>query len=64
MVKKEIEHNNKLVEEENKKIQPLKDKKIENISKIQKINLRNYKLRARGKKIKELNNKLLIILRQ
>jgi len=38
-VKSEINQNNELVEEENKKLEPLRDKKMENLSTLQKINL-------------------------
>jgi len=58
-IKMEINHNNNLVEEENKKLQPLKDKKIENLSKLQKINLEVTNLQEEEKRIKDLNNKLL-----
>ena len=59
MVARDLTDNTKLVEEENKKIQPLKDKKIENLSKIQKLNLEIENLDEREKDIKELNRKLL-----
>ncbi len=58
-VKKDLNQNNTLVEEENKKIQPLRDKKMENLSKIQKLNLEIANLNEREKDIKELNKKLL-----
>ena len=58
-VEKDLSHNNALVEEENKKIQPLRDKKMENLSKIQKLNLEISNLHDREKNIKELNRKLL-----
>ena len=58
-VEKDLSHNNALVEEENKKIQPLRDKKMENLSKIQKLNLEIANLNDREKDIKELNKKLL-----
>ena len=58
-IKIEIQHNNSLVEEENKKLEPLKDKKIENLSKLQKINLEVTNLEEEEKRIKDLNNKLL-----
>tara|TARA_B100000029_G_scaffold482563_1_gene532819 strand:- start:120 stop:2699 length:2580 start_codon:yes stop_codon:yes gene_type:complete len=58
-VEKDLSHNNTLVEEENKKIQPLRDKKMENLSKIQKLNLEIANLNDREKDIKELNKKLL-----
>ena len=57
-VKKDIEHNSKLLENENVKIQPLRDKKVENISKIQKINLEISNLQDKEKRVKELSIKL------
>ncbi len=57
-VKKDLNQNNTLVEEENKKMQPLRDKKMENLSKIQKLNLEIANLNEREKDIKELNKKL------
>ena len=47
------------MEEENKKLQPLKDKKIENLSKLQKINLEVENLKEEEERIKNLNSKLL-----
>ena len=58
-VKKDIEHNKELVEKENKKLEPLKDKKIENYSSIQKINLEISNLNEEEKRVKDLNIKLL-----
>ncbi len=58
-VEKDLEHNNSLIVEENKKIHPLRDKKMENLSKIQKLNLEITNLADREKNIKELNKKLL-----
>ena len=58
-VKKDIEHNKELVEKENKKLEPLKDKKIENSSSIQKINLEISNLNEEEKRVKDLNIKLL-----
>ena len=58
-IKKDIEHNKELVEEENKKLEPLKDKKIENSSSIQKINLEISSLNEKEKRVKDLNIKLL-----
>ena len=58
-IKKDIEHNKDLVEEENKKLEPLKDKKIENSSSIQKINLEISNLNEEEKRVKDLNIKLL-----
>ena len=58
-IKKDIEHNKDLVEEENKKLEPLKDKKIENSSSIQKINLEISSLNEKEKRVKDLNIKLI-----
>jgi len=58
-LKTDIEHTNNLIEEENKKLQPLKDKKIENLSKLQKINLEVTSLQEEEERIKDLNKKLL-----
>ena len=57
-VKIDIGHNNNLIEEENKKLQPLRDKKIENLSKLQKINLEISNLNQEEKRVKDLNIKL------
>ena len=58
-VKTDIGHNNELIEEENKKLQPLRDKKIENISTLQKINLEIKNLNEEEKRVKDLSIKLL-----
>ena len=58
-VEKDLSHTNALVEEENKKIQPLRDKKMENVSRIQKLNLEIENLNDREKDVKELNKKLI-----
>ena len=58
-VQKDLSQINTLVKEENKKIQPLRDKKMENLSKIQKLNLEISNLGEREKDIKELNKKLI-----
>jgi len=57
-VKVEIDNNNSLIEEENKKLQPLRDKKIQNFSTIQKINLEISNLNEEEKRVKSLNTKL------
>ena len=57
-VRIDIGHNNSLIEEENKKLQPLRDKKIENLSKLQKINLEISNLNQEEKRVKDLNIKL------
>jgi len=58
-VKTDMGHNNELIEEENKKLQPLRDKKIENLSTLQKINLEIANLNEEEKRVKDLNIKLL-----
>ncbi len=59
LVKTDMGHNNELIEEENKKLQPLRDKKIENLSILQKINLEIANLNEEEKRVKDLNIKLL-----
>ena len=59
LVEKDLNQNNVLLDEEHKKVQPLKDKKLENLSKIQKLNLEITNLGEREKNIKETNKKLL-----
>ncbi len=59
LVKTDMGHNNDLIEEENKKLQPLRDKKIENLSTLQKINLEIENLNEEEKRVKDLNVKLL-----
>ena len=59
LVKKDIGQNNELIEDENKKLQPLRDKKIENLSTLQKINLEIASLNEEEKRVKDLNIKLL-----
>ena len=58
-VKKDIDQNNNLLTAENKIIEPLRDKKVENNSKIQKINLDISNLNQEEKRVKDLNTKLL-----
>ena len=57
-LKNNIDNTNVLFEEENKKLQPLKDKKIENLSKLQKINLEITNLQKDEERIKDLNKKI------
>ncbi len=59
VVKTDIAHNNELIEDENKKLQPLRDKKIENLSTLQKINLEIENLNEEEKRVKDLNIKLI-----
>ena len=58
-VKTDMENNNNLIKEENKKLQPLKDKKMENLSKLQKINLDITNLQEEEKRVKDLSSKLI-----
>ena len=53
-----IDKSNSLLEEENKRLQPLKDKKIENLSRLQKINLEITNLQKEEERIKDLNKKI------
>jgi len=57
-LKNKIDNTNSLLEEQNKKLQPLKDKKIENLSKLQKINLEIVNLQKEEERIKDLNKKI------
>ena len=57
-LKNNIDRTNTLLEEEKKRLQPLKDKKIENLSKLQKINLDISNLQKEEERVKELNKKI------
>ena len=57
-LKNNIDKSNSLLEEENKRLQPLKDKKIENLSRLQKINLEITNLQKEEERIKDLNKKI------
>ena len=57
-LKDKINSSNILLEEESKKLQPLKDKKIENLSKLQKINLEISNLQKEEERVKDLNKKI------
>ena len=57
-LKNQIDNTNSLLEEENRKLQPLKDKKIENLSRLQKINLEITNLQKEEERIKDLNKKI------
>ena len=58
-LKNNIDSTNILLDEENKRLQPLKDKKIENLSKLQKINLEITNLQKEEEMVKDLNKKIL-----
>ena len=51
-VKIDLDHNNSLLDEENKKLAPLRDKKMESLAKLQKINLDIASLDKEEKRVK------------
>ncbi len=57
-IKIDFNHNNSLLEEENKRLAPLRDKKMENSAKLQKLNLDMASLDEEEKRIKNLQVKL------
>ena len=54
----DLNHNNSLLEEENKKLSPLRDKKMESAAKIQKLNLDMASLEEEEARVKSLEIKL------
>ena len=54
----DLNHNYSLLEEENKKLDPLRDKKIESAAKLQKINLEMTSLDEEETRVKNLQSKL------
>ncbi len=54
----DFNHNNNLLEEESKKLSPLRDKKIESVAKIQKLNLDMTGLDEEESRFKSLKSKL------
>tara|TARA_Y100000817_G_scaffold144060_1_gene112843 strand:+ start:6247 stop:8691 length:2445 start_codon:yes stop_codon:yes gene_type:complete len=54
----DLNHNNTLLEEENKKLSPLRDKKIEIAASLQKLNLDITALDEEESRVKSLNEKL------
>jgi len=54
----DLNHNNTLLEEENKKLAPLRDKKMESAAKLQKINLDMDNLIEEESRVKSLHEKL------
>jgi chromosome segregation protein len=54
----DFNHNNTLLEEENKKLAPLRDKKMESAAKLQKLNLDMDKLIEEESRVKSLQEKL------
>ena len=57
-IKIDLNHNSSLLEEENKKLSPLRDKKMENLAKIQKINLELSNLDQEENRIRNIQEKL------
>ena len=57
-VKIDFNHNNTLLEEENKKLAPLRDKKMESAAKLQKLNLDMANLVEEESRVKSLQEKL------
>ncbi len=57
-IKIDLNHNSSLLEEENKKLSPLRDKKMENLAKIQKINLELSNLEQEENRIRNIQEKL------
>ena len=54
----DFNHNNTLLEEENKKLAPLRDKKMESAAKLQKLNLDMSNLSEEESRVKSLQEKL------
>ncbi len=57
-VKIDLSHNNLLLEEENKRLAPLRDRRMENLSRLQKLNLDMSNLDEEESRIKNLQIKL------
>ncbi len=57
-VKIDLNHNTSLLEEENKRLAPLRDRKMENLAKLQKINLDMAALEEEESRVKSLKVKL------
>jgi chromosome segregation protein len=57
-VKIDLNHNNQMLEEENKRLAPLRDRKMENLAKLQKLNLEMSNLDEEETRIKNLQIKL------
>ena len=54
----DLNHNSSLLEEENKKLAPLRDKKMESVAKLQKLNLDMTSLEEEESRVKSLQIKL------
>jgi len=57
-LKIDLNHNTKLLDEENSKLTPLRDRKLESLASLQKINLDMSNLEEEEKRIKKLSTKL------
>ncbi len=57
-IKIDLNHNTELLSEENAKLAPLRDRKLESLAKLQKINLDMANLEEEEKRIKKLSTKL------
>ena len=57
-VKIDLSHNNQLLEDENKRLAPLRDRRMENLSRLQKLNLEKSNLDEEEARIKSLQIKL------
>ena len=57
-VKIDLNHNNDLMEEENKRLAPLRDRRIENLAKLQKLNLDMSNLQEEETRVKNIQVKL------
>ena len=57
-VKIDLNHNSQLLEEENKRLTPLRDRRMENLAKLQKLNLEMSNLEEEESRIKNLRIKL------
>ncbi len=57
-IKIDLNHNTELLKEENEKLTPLRDRKLESLAKLQKINLDMTNLEEEEKRIKKLSAKL------
>ena len=57
-IKIDLNHNNNLLDDENEKLTPLRDKKMESLAKLQKLNLDMTSLEEEEKRVKNLQEKL------
>ncbi len=57
-IKLDLNHNNNLLEEENKRLTPLRDRKLESLAKLQKLNLDMESLVQEESRVKNLEIKL------